>query len=351
MSWIDFSDAQGRNWQVNQDSLYLMARASIRADLANRYTREVRTGEGWFDGPVMVEIVTDWGKVNRETDQASNALYNTLAREVIAQPENSARNFAHIISDTRLKQNELRSKQQRGMQSNMEAVTRHVTNWEHGLAATRFVRDTSWTVLILLSAVPTGGASTAAGGTALVGTAGTQAFGLTVGSIGRGQATYQDTGNVGAAVVNGAGSFVTGAIGLPPGGGTVISSGQQAVLLGVQSVSAGGFAGLQSHVEGHSAETAAWNAISAAGFNFAGGRMSGSNTFTNMTLPAQITVQLGAENLGTVTSNAIQDADSSTSSRPPPAPLARGRLTHSGVPANTSGDTDHIRANILRQRP
>jgi hypothetical protein len=169
-----------------------------------------------------------------------------------------------------------------------------------------------------------------------------------MGSVGRGHATYQDTGNVGAAIVNGAGSFVTGALGLPPGGNTVLTGGQQAVMLGVQSVSAGGFTGLQSHVEGHSAETAAWSAVSAAGFNFAGGQMSGSNTFSNLSLPVQAVVQLGAENAGNMVNSAIQDSDSATA---PTTPIARGRLTHAGVPANTSGDTSYIRTNILRQRP
>jgi len=343
MGWIDVNDPGGGQWQVNQDGLYLMARASTRAALARRYTSEHRSGEGWFDGPVVVEIQTDWGRVNRETDRAASDLYNSLARETMANPENAARNFAHIVAETRLNQNHLRELQQRTMSGNMANINRHVNNWENAVAVTRFIRDAAWTTLVVLAAVPTGGASAAGGGGALALSSGVRVTALGVGSIGRGQATYQDTGNVGAAMVSGTGTFITGAIGLPPGPGAALSSGNQAILLGVQTASAGGFAGLQGLVEGKSGETAAWQAVSAAGFNLAGGMMSGSQVFENMSVPLQLTVQVGTDMTGNAIGSAIGDAGNAS-----PPPRTTGRLTFGGVPPQPSGDAAHIQDTVLR---
>lgn len=343
MGWIDITTDRGTHWQVNQDGLYLMARASARAALARRYTSERRSGEGWFDGPVLVEIHTDWGRVNRETDRTASDLYNTLARETMINPENSVRNFAHIVAETRLNQTYLRELQQRTMSGNMANINRHVNNWENAIAVTRFIRDAAWTTLVVLAAVPTGGASAAGGGGALAMSSGMRVTALGLGSIGRGQATYQDTGNVGAAMVSGSGTFITGAIGLPPGPGAALSSGNQAILLGVQTTSAGGFAGLQSLVEGKSGETAAWQAVSAAGFNLAGGLMSGTQVFENMSVPVQLTVQIGADMAGNAVGNAIGDAGTAS-----PPPRTSGRLTFGGVPPQQSRDAAHVRDTVLR---
>ncbi|MDA8586556.1 hypothetical protein N9L47_09870 [Rhodobacteraceae bacterium] len=346
MPWIEFTDESGRAWQVNQDGLYAISRGSVRAKSAKDSTREFVSGEGWFDGPRMVELRTDWGKVNRVCTVTAQQRYDEMAREIMLHPENSARNLAAMVAETRSNQNYIRDQQQRTTDGNMAAVTRHVTNWEHAVTATRFVRDTSWTVLILLSAIPTGGTS------AMAGTATTASFGLTVGSVGRGQAVYQDTGNVGAAVINGAGSFITGAIGLPPGGGMVYTSGQQALMLGIQSVSAGGFAGLQSHAEGNSAETAIRQAISSAGFNAAGGAMSGTSAFEGASLPVQLGIQLGMEIAGNAVNSAIANSSSSSDSNAPLSrPRATGRVTHVGIPVQESADITFIRNNILRPKP
>ena len=339
MTWIPVPTANGQQWQVNQDGLYLMARASARASLARRYTREIRSGEGWFDGPPLVEIETDWRKVNRETEQASQTLYHALAREVMNHPENSARNFVHMVAETRMNQEHIRALQRRSMSGNMANISRHVNNWENAVEVTRFIRDTAWTTLVVLSAIPTGGAST--GAAAL--SSGVRVTALAAGSAGRGQATYQDTGHVGAAVINGAGSFITGAIGLPPGPGMVLSGGEQAILLGIQSTSAGGFAGLQGLAEGNSGETAAWQAVSAAGFNAAGGMMSGSQTLSNMSLPVQVIVQVATDMTGGRVDSAI-----SVPSNGLATPRTSGRLTHGGIPTHPSRDASFVQETVLR---
>jgi hypothetical protein len=348
MSWIQIPGLDGAPWALNQDGLYLLARASVRAHLARRYTHEHRSGEGWFDGPEIVEVHTQWGVVNRETDGRAIALYNSLADAALANPENAARNLALIVAETRRNQNHVRDMQRNVMHRNSESVSRHVSNWQTATDITRFVRDASWTTLIVLSALPTGGA-TVAGGAAASGTGamalstGVRVTALGVGSIGRGQATYQDTGNVGAAVISGGGSFITGAMGLPAPAGAAMSAGNQAVLLGVQTVSAGGFAGLQGLAEGKSGETAAWQAVSAAGFNLMGGMASNTNAFANMSVPARFTVQMSLDTAGNATTSAIGNAGT-----PSAPPRTNGRLTFGGVPVEPSRDSIHIRNTVLR---
>ncbi|MEL7151402.1 MAG: hypothetical protein AAGK71_11730 [Pseudomonadota bacterium] len=348
MSWISFTGLDGEPWQVNQDGLYLLARASVRAELARRHTHEHRSGEGWFDGPEIIEIHTEWGTVNRETDQRAADLYRSLASAAMANPENAARNLALILEETRRNQNHLRDMQRNTLHRNSESVSRHVSNWQTATDITRFVRDASWTTLIVLSALPTGGA-TAAGGAAASGTGalalstGARVTALGVGSIGRGQATYQDTGNVGAAVVSGGGSFITGAMGLPAPAGAAMSSANQAVLLGLQTVTAGGLAGLQGLAEGKSGETAAWQAVSAAGFNLAGGMISNTQAFANMSVPMRFTVQMATDSAGSAANSAIGDT---TAASPPPR--TTGRLTFGGVPPQPSGDAAHIQDTVLR---
>ena len=340
MSWIPIVASGGQRWQVSQDGLYLMARASARAALAKRHTREIRTGTGWFDGPEVTEVSTDWGKVNRQTAAASQTLYNTLAGEVMNHPANTARNLALIFSETRSNQNYLRQLQQRVVGDNMENISRHVSRGQDGVAAATFIRNTAWTTLIVLSAVPTGGASGAASALS----SGARVGWLSLGSAGRGQATYQDTGNVGEALVSGAGSFITGAIGLGPGPNAVLSGAEQAVLLGVQSASAGTAAGLQSLVHGDSVETAALQAVTAAGFNFGGGAMSSSQAFGNLSLPVQVSIQIASDMLGNLATDAVGDEPSGGLT----IPRTRGRLIHSGIPSNASQDRQFIRSNVLR---
>ncbi|MFK7913640.1 MAG: hypothetical protein AB8B93_06970 [Pseudomonadales bacterium] len=337
MSWTTVAGASGPQWQVNQDGLYLTARASARAALARRYTREKRSGEGWFDGPVLTEVITDWGKVNRQTDAAAATLYRTLAEEIMNHPANCARNLAAMVAETRSNQNHLRNLQQRIVRDNMRNVSSRVNDWENATAVTRFVRDTAWTTLVVLSAIPSGGATAAL-------TSGVRVSALAAGSLGRGQATYQDTGNIGAAVVSASGSFVTGAIGLPPGGGTVLSGGQTAILLGIQSASAGGFAGIQGLAEGREAETAVQQAISAAGFNLLGGLASGAPAVSNASLPVQLSVLVPIDTAGNAANSWIGDRGRRAST-----PRTRGRVTHGGAPVSASGDEEHIRSTVLRR--
>ena len=103
-----------------------------------------------------------------------------------------------------------------------------------------FVRDTSATILLAGAAVLSGGQALAVLGAA----SGIKGFGK-----------WEDTGKVGLAIVEGAGTFVVGALTIKAPGVSV-SSANDKILVFVASVTDGAFEGVKALMDGQSGKTA-----------------------------------------------------------------------------------------------
>ncbi|MGL6208823.1 MAG: hypothetical protein ACRC14_03215, partial [Paracoccaceae bacterium] len=174
--------------------------------------------------------------------------------------------------------------------------------------------------------------------------AGTAMTTLAVGSVMRGAFTYQDTGNVGSAATNAAGTFMVGAIAVGAAGATM-STAEQATILVIQSSMQGMTTGGQALVEGRSASEAARAAAVSAGFGFAGGVIGGK--VANMSFVGQVVVSGVADTIGNAAAGAVI--------APPQAPsLQRPRVQGAdfgGLPAAEEDDNAYLAANCVLQLP
>jgi hypothetical protein len=114
----------------------------------------------------------------------------------------------------------------------MQNIERSVQRGERGVAVATFVRDLSASVLVVGSAFLSGGSSLAV---------------LGGGSLLRGTANYQDTGNIGSAALEATGTLVVGAIPIGAAAAVEQSAAQTVVRLG-EAVNASGTAGQQAFV-------------------------------------------------------------------------------------------------------
>ena len=259
--------------------------------------------------------------------------------------------------------------------------------WETWIARMTWLRDTSATVLVVTSGIMTGGAAPAL-------------LTLAAGSTLRGVATYQDSGNVGAAVVNGVGTMVVGAIGL--GTAAASSGAAQAaemsrrsialISIGGSAVQAGAQAGAtayQGHLEGRSTQAMVAQASTAAFYSFAGAAMGplaerfGTNFGTvteRMMMSARIMVSASLDTQGNQAGNAMgvgsapatmtvrdyQGLPAANAGQTRPAsqnqagalrpdllplarPLTRGNIDFAGIPIHSGLDSEYLQAHVIRR--
>jgi len=358
MSWTEFSDAAGQNWQVNQGGLFSFCRAVEIAKLIRQNTNVLRDDVG-MGMPQTRTVDVNWRAVNSAKEPAARRLYEMISTEVLRHPQNSQTNIMIILNTAR---NDIvwhRDQMRQVSEQNARNINRVAQNWQLAADSARFIRDAAVSTLVFLAAVQTGGATLAASGTAAAGTSGTAvAWGagarmtaLGLGSVGKGVATYQDTGRIESAVLAGTGTFTVGAMGLGP----VAQGSGKIAMVTIQAAKTGTNQGLQSLVEGKSTEVAARQAVAAAGLQVLGGQIAAK--FANSALPVQIAVNMGSDQVGSTIVSAFVSQGGTSVAVPPsdalmclPIPSSSGRLTQGGLPANRAGDTQFVTNTIMRRR-
>ncbi len=204
MAWMSVADRIGRGWRVDLDrvsqifyseafSFEKHSRARIRDEDNGIYPDTVRI---IFNFHNMRSVVR--AKAVKKYRRFLDTLYNdgSAAFEILA---NARMDAVHKEAVVRHMQDEASSRTARNLDSAVNTA-------EAGLEGARFTRDLSANVLIIGSSLIAPGSGAAVASVAA----------LAAGSALQGTGTYQDTGNIGAAVLQGTTSFVFGLIPLGP---------------------------------------------------------------------------------------------------------------------------------------
>lgn len=327
MPWTVVVDAQGQRWGVNKEGVYLMLRAALRAEKIKARS-QITSVENGFLMPTTYLFETDWNGLRADVDQETNTFYMDAAERLSRDPASMRANLLGMIARGRSDFNAVEAMRRRATRQSSESISNNVEGWETALAVAQFTRDTSATILVVGAGLLSGGA----------------AFGvLGAGSVLRGTATYQDTGNVGAAVINGSGTFIVGMVGIA-GGNPALMRSEQIQLMFVGSGLQGGVQGAQSLVEGKTPKQALQQAAVSAGFNLLGSAVGGR--IENMSFTTRLVVGGVIDTTG----NALTAATVPT---PAPQAIARpavtGNLDYAGIPFDAAADDLYLTQNCLRR--
>lgn len=199
--WTTFVDNNGRTWGVNQLGLWILIREYLHATMLLRRATVVR--ETRWIGPDLVTVDINFDGFRREKDSTAPELYQSVTQGILDNPDVAFGSIIQMRRETRTNSDELRTMQQGASREIMANIETSVSRGELGVDVARTVRDISATTLVV-------GATFLSGGTALAVLGG--------GSALKGTSTYQDTGNVGAAVLDASATFTIGAIGIGAAG-------------------------------------------------------------------------------------------------------------------------------------
>ena len=327
MPWTVVVDAQGQRWGVNKEGVYLLLRGALRAEKIKARSQITSVDNG-FLMPTTFLFETDWDGLRADVDQETNTFYMDAAERLSRDPASMRANLLGMMARGRGDFNAVEAMRRRATRQSSESISNNVSGWETALSVAQFTRDTSATILVVGAGLLSGGA----------------AFGvLGAGSVLRGTATYQDTGNVGAAVINGSGTFIVGMVGIA-GGNPALMRSEQIQLMFVGSGLQGGVQGAQSLVEGKTPKQALQQAAVSAGFNLLGSAVGGR--IANMSFTTRLVVGGVIDTTG----NALTAATVPT---PAPQAIARpavtGNLDYAGIPFDPAADESYLTLNCLRR--
>jgi hypothetical protein len=163
------------------------------------YAQEVTLSDSrWYNPlswsmPDVSNIEVDWDTVHRKTDSDTDQELKELTKQAQSNAAAVAYRVKSMI-ETAAKNKESFIDWMGDVQTqNMKSINKAVDEYQSHIDLARFVRDTSADGLMVGASVMTGGAALAVMG---------------AGSTLKGTAKFQDTGSVGAAVLEGAGSLM-----------------------------------------------------------------------------------------------------------------------------------------------
>ena len=196
MAWMSFADRRGRGWCVDLDRVSQILYSEVFSYEKKRRATRVEEDNGIYPDTVRIEI--DYHNMRSVVRARATREYQRFVDTL--SNDGSAAYAMLVTARTQAVESDayVRRRQRRAASETAQNLNRAVRTAETGLAVARFIRDTSASVLIIGSTVIPGATP------ALVA--------LTGGSLLQGYGTYQDTGNVGAAVIQASTSFVFGLV-------------------------------------------------------------------------------------------------------------------------------------------
>lgn len=337
------ADGSGGVWAFDPDVIYGIVRAAVRARMIRQRSRVVTESHGLLM-PTTYHVETNWNGFRQAYAAEAALMWAEAEMQLRTGPRNFFGTLVGLVNDAIVDDTWHRTQVASCSQRSSASISRVVDNWETALTTARIVRDASATILVVTAGLvmaPAGAAAAGAAGMTGI-SAGTATTTLAVGSAMRGAFTYQDTGNVGSAMVNATGTFVVGMIGISGASAATLTSGQQATILVIGSAAQGTTAGMQALVEGKSMRQAAVAAAVGAGSQALGGvvgaRIESLGFVTQ--LAAGTVIDLG----GNMASNAITDR---MGAAPAGAPRAAGNIDFLGLPRGQA--EDYVRRYAMRQ--
>lgn len=331
MPVLSATDPDGTRWIYDPDVIYAIVRAAVRTRLIRRRSRIVTENPAWYL-PTTYHLETNWSGYRAAMEEEAALYWRNAQAQLRIGPRNFFGTLVGLVNDAIQDDNWHRNTSSQLQRRSMANINRVVDNWETALTATRVVRDASATVLIVSAGVLVApvGVGAAAATTAGIGTGGATSM-LAVGSVMRGAFTYQDTGNVGSAAINAAGSFTVGMIGLGGASAAALSSTEQATILIIGSTAQGVTAGGQALAEGKSMQQAATAAAISAGSQALGGVVG--NKIGNLGFWTQVGVGTALDTAGNQVGSRVVDAMGGPAAAPP---HASGNIDFLGLPAAAS---------------
>ncbi|GEM_PF-3313428 len=335
------TDVHGRSWIYDPDVVYAIVRAAVRARIMRNRSRVVTENPAWYL-PTTYYLDTNWQGYRPEMEAEAARYWQNAQLQLRRAPDTFFGSLIGLVNDAINDNNWHRNTSQDCMRRSSANIGRVVDNWETALTATRVVRDASATILIVTAGVLVApvGAGAAAAASSGIGMGGATTM-LATGSVMRGAFTYQDTGNVGSAMINAAGSFTVGMIGLG-GASATLTSAEAATVLVIGASAQGVTSGGQALVEGKSMEQAAAAALIGAGSQALGGVVG--NRMGNLGFWTQV----GTGTLIDVTGNQISNRVVDAIGAPATPPAARGNIDFLGLPAGAS--EAYVRQFAMRPR-
>jgi hypothetical protein len=209
-------------YAVDWDVVDRLVRAYWRAESRNSYSRVVKSSDkSWYNPvswslPEIEQIEVDWNLVRSQSDSGAADDRARLRQVGATNVRGVAEELEWKVARTGKLTTSFVDDMGAIQSANMARIDNAVSAYGSQIEVAKFLRDTSADGLMV-------GATLLSGGTA--------AAVLTGGSAMKGWAKYQDTDSVGAAVMQGFGSFVFTAI--PMGG--ALTAGQKWTLVLVQS--------------------------------------------------------------------------------------------------------------------
>ena len=199
--WIPFIDDKNTPWEVNQIGLWMLVRQYLHAKLMFENSR-ISVEHNLLSADLL-SVDIDFAAVRIQKEQQAPLIYDELTRASLQDGRNTLNSLIELRKRTEQFDNKLKARQQHASSRTMANIETSIDRWNFGLEAARTIRDLSVTTLTV-------GATFLSGGTA--------AAVLGAGSALKGISTYQDTANVGSALIDATGTFVVSLIPLAKGG-------------------------------------------------------------------------------------------------------------------------------------
>ena len=312
MAWEFVLDDAGRQWAVERNAMYALVRDHVRAVETRRRAIRTSVSEGLLL-PTLHNVEIDYNGLRDAVDEESRRWWShTQNRITRMRGEDFFEELVSLRKEAREKTDEVAQMQREAMRDTQLSINSTVDHLEAGKKVLEFVRDLSATTLVVGAGIISGGAGFAV---------------LGAGAGLKGVSKFQDTGNVGAAVLEGTSNIIVGGIGIAGAG----AQGGAKTLLFIGSMMDGTMDGVKALVDGKSGQTALMTGFAKFGIGLLGGRLK----IDKLGLWAQVaisqTVDLG---LGMM-------APSDKLGPPPPV---QGSVTYARGPGP---DADYISQNVL----
>jgi hypothetical protein len=203
--WTTVVDRNSGVWQFSPDGLEHLARQHVRQECMVRRSRTVR--EWHWIGPDVVNVETDFTSVRTDVERGWRPLFGILERRIAEDPQGALDDLNRLREEVGAWTQMYLDMQRSASHETMDNIDRSVARGEMGKTVATGVRDLSATMVVAGSAFMSGGTSLAF---------------LGMGSVAKGAYRYQDTQNLGSALLTATGTFVVGAIPLNPYGGEAL---------------------------------------------------------------------------------------------------------------------------------
>lgn len=311
MAWEFVLDKADRQWRVERNAMYALVRDHVRAVETRRRAVRKAVSQGLFL-PTITSVEIDYNGLRDEVDQESRRWWSdTQDRITRMHGEDFFTELVSLRKEAREKNDEIEAMQREAMRDTQLSINSTVDGLEAGKKVAEFVRDLSATTLVVGAGIISGGAGFAV---------------LGAGAGLKGVAKFQDTGNVGAAVLEGTSNIVVGAVGIAGKG----VEGAKTLLV-VGSAIDGTMDGVKALVDGQSGQTALVKGFAKFGVQMLGGRLQ----IDKLGLWSQVGISTAVDlGLGMIAP--------STTLGPPP--MVQGSVTYARGPGP---DADYIDKNVL----